>query len=353
MLNTLTLLLLAAPLAAQTPQAGNLLNPNISVIGTFTGFAGSSPEAREPGFDLREAELGLQAQVDPFSRADFFIAANENGAELEEGYLQFPALLPGLGAKLGKFRMDLGRFNRTHPGETAFADRPLAARRFFGDEGLAGTGVAVSYLIPNPLDLYLNLDLEAVNTPPAADVPAFDEADRRDLLYLARLSGYVDLTESLNASVGGSVAHGAHGFEVDAVTGSSSTLNTSVAAADLTVRWKDPRRAIYQSVLWQTEGYVVKAEGAGGVEPARRGGFTYVDWQFLRRWHIGARYDVSQTLLGTEWERGGLGFLTFTPSEFSLISLQGRRTRFADGSHETVGWLKLTFNIGPHGAHPF
>lgn len=335
-------------------RSSNLLNPNISVIGDFAGFSGHSPDTEEPAFAFREAELGFQSQVDPWTWADFFIAvAGEGGVDLEEGYLQFPALLPGLGAKAGKFRMDLGKFNRTHPPETPFADRPLPARRFFGDEGLAGTGLALSYLVPNPLDLYVNLDLEAVNTPEAAEIPAFDVAARKDLLTLGRLSGYADLTESLNLNVGASYALGANGFEFDPATGSSTTLRSRVAAADVTVRWKEPRRAIYRSLLWQTEGYRLRQEQAGGAEPVRAGWFSFVDWQFLRRWHAGARYGQSQAPAQAGFDKEALVFLTFAPSEYSLLSLQGRRGRFADGGKESVGWLKWTYNIGPHGAHPF
>ncbi|MBI4249902.1 MAG: hypothetical protein HY611_10405, partial [Elusimicrobia bacterium] len=52
-------------------------------------------------------------------------------------------------------------------------------------------------------------------------------------------------------------------------------------------------------------------------------------------------------------DRGALFYLTFTPSEFSLISLQGKTRRRAGGEKENQAFLKVTFNIGPHGAHPF
>lgn len=354
-------LFLAGAVQAQTapapslPQLGNLLNPNISVIGTFLGTAGreQAPES-EAGLRLKEAELGLQSVVDPYSRADFFIAIGDDGVvDLEEGYLSFLALPGGFSAKLGKFRMDLGKLNRTHPGETAFADRPLAARRFFGAEGLAGAGGALSYLIPNPMDLYLNAELEVVNTPPAGEAPAFGAADRGDLLYLGRVSTFVDLGESVNVTLGGTYADGANGLGYDAAAASSSTLRTGVLAADLTLRWKDPKRAIYQSLFWQTEGYSVRSEQVAGPATARFGAFSHLEWQFARRWRAGGRYDWSQSPILTRHEEGGLAYLTFDPSEFSRLSLQGRQLRLADGTKETVGWLKVTFNIGPHGAHPF
>src|SRR6185369_11738575 len=111
------------PSAAGAVTAGsNLLNPNVSVIGWFQGQAGDVVD--RPGsraFDLREAELGFQANVDPYSRADFFISVNpEDGIDLEEGYLTLLTLPAGLSAKLGKFRNNFGKFNRTHPPETPF-----------------------------------------------------------------------------------------------------------------------------------------------------------------------------------------------------------------------------------------
>ena len=60
----------------------------------------------------------------------------------------------------------------------------------------------------------------------------------------------------------------------------------------------------------------------------------------------------SQSLDGGPSDQGQLGFLTFTPSEFSLVSAQVRR-RDTIGSDEMTYFLKTTFNIGPHGQHPF
>src|SRR5262249_56245447 len=95
-----------------------------------------------------------QAAVDPFTRADFFLSASEQGLDVEEGYITWLALPFGAQAKVGKFRADLGKFNRTHPPETPFADRPLAAAAFLGEEGLSTIGLSASVIIPNPLHVY-------------------------------------------------------------------------------------------------------------------------------------------------------------------------------------------------------
>src|SRR5689334_13836551 len=101
------------------PAGSNLLNPNISAIGWFQGQAGDvldPPDAK--AFQLREVELGYQATVDPYSRADFFISVSpDEGIDVEEGYLTLLTLPAGLTAKVGKFRNNFGKFNRTHPPE--------------------------------------------------------------------------------------------------------------------------------------------------------------------------------------------------------------------------------------------
>jgi hypothetical protein len=348
-----------SPPAASAPaSAGNLLNPNLSVIGWFQAEAGDRVSA-EGGraFALHEAEIGLQAAVDPYSRADFFISVSpDEGAALEEGYVTFLSLASGLSAKLGKFRQNFGKFNRTHPPEMPFADRPLVAERFLGEEGLAGTGASASWLVPLPL--YLNLDVEVTNTPSRGEVPAFESYRGKDLLYTTRLGTFFDLGEAANLSLGASYANGANGA-ADADTVGSSFIDVEILRAqlqglDVTFRWKNPRRAIYRSLVFSVEVMQRAAETLSGHDYVSRGAFTYADYQFSRRWHAGGRYDWSESLDAPGQDAtGALAFLTFTPSEFSLMSLQASRRWLEDGAEETRYFFKTTFNIGPHGAHPF
>lgn len=327
-------------------QASNILNPNISVVGNLVAVSGDDPTLPDDAFELSEAELGLQASIDPYSRADVFIGFSAEGAELEEAYVTWLTLPGSLTVKAGKLRSNLGKLNRSHPPETPFVDRPLAAQRFFGEEGLSATGVSASYLMPTPF--YLNLDFEVTTN--WADAPLFgdvsDSGDlergggRSDLSYLARAGLYHDFTEETNLTYGLSWAHGVHDRHGE--------RSSEVVAADATFRWKDPRRAVYRSLTWQTEAYFTRRSEAGGAVRAA-GAYSYVEYQFARRWRSGLRGDYVEE--PEEW--GGLAYLTFWPSEFSALSLQGRFVRRFDGRQDIAAFLKLTFNIGPHGAHPF
>ena len=93
----------APPAPAQAPQIqtfggatsnAKLLNPDISMIGDFIGTAGHNSVSPSPSLQLHESELGLQAIIDPYARADMFLSFGEEGVNVEEGYITFTSL-PG------------------------------------------------------------------------------------------------------------------------------------------------------------------------------------------------------------------------------------------------------------------
>ncbi len=68
-----------APAAAQVAQTqvfggatsnAKLLNPDISLIGDFIGTAGHNDVTPGRSLELHESEVGLQAIIDPYARAD-------------------------------------------------------------------------------------------------------------------------------------------------------------------------------------------------------------------------------------------------------------------------------------------
>ena len=236
------------PVTAAPATAGSIGNPAISIIGWFQAVAGNDPTLPAEAFALPEAELAFQAAVDPHSRAEFFLSAGHEGLEVEEGYLTWLALPGGGQAKFGKFRADLGKFNRTHPPETPFADRPLAAEAWLGEEGLATTGVSASILIPNPANLYWDVIAQIGAAPESLASPVFGPEGRRDVLALGRTSLFIPFGESTDLNLGVSYTN-ARAHPALRAEGERMRLG----AADLTLRWKNPRRSIYRSLLVQVE----------------------------------------------------------------------------------------------------
>ncbi|MFN0149520.1 MAG: hypothetical protein ACKVU1_02280 [bacterium] len=367
--STLTSPSVSAP-ASTGPARGNILNPDISVVGWIQyatddlsteeeeGEIGASPksaragraaqadesESDPPVTQVREVELGLQSAIDPYSRADIFIAFSpEEGVDVEEAYLTFLSLPGSVQARLGKHRSFVSRFNRTHPPEAAFATRPLVTELFFGEEGLFVEGGSLSRLVPNPWDLYVNIDVEFSNAPEEGAV--FAPADREDLLFGGRASAFADLSEAVNVTLGTSFYRGPAKVEEDA-----AARHATLSGGDVTLRWKDPRRATYRSFLWATE----MLSASDGESARATGLFTHAEYQFARRWRTGARYDWTEIpAAGAAHESGVLGYITFNPSEFSLFSAQFAAVRDEAGEWDQRLYGKVTFSMGPHGGHAF
>jgi hypothetical protein len=207
-------------------------------------------------------------------------------------------------------------------------------------------GFSGSYLFPIPF--YLNLDAEVTTNWEEAPLFGFPNEEgeieaggkRSQPSYDFRTSTFTDFSEQVNGTFGISYAHGKNNAQ--------GTQNSQVVGLDATLRWKDPRRAIYRSLIWQTEAYFTQRQEIDGDLDAF-GMFSYVEYQFARRWRCGVRGDY----VDDPTERGALAYLTFWPSEFSAISAQGRVVRRGEQKSVYAAYLKLTFNIGPHGAHPF
>ncbi|HEV2021945.1 MAG TPA: hypothetical protein VGQ94_05405, partial [Terriglobales bacterium] len=138
------------------PQNAKLLNPDISMIGDFIATAGGNPFQPGPALEFHEAELGIQAVVDPYAKADFFISFGEHGVNLEEGYITFTTLPKGFVARVGKMRSAFGVVNTLHNHVLPWIDRPLVTDSLVGGEdGIDDTGFSINRILPAPKGIFL------------------------------------------------------------------------------------------------------------------------------------------------------------------------------------------------------
>jgi hypothetical protein len=331
------------PIYGNTSAASKIFNPDMAVIGNFVGSAGRNDIAPLPALALNEAEVSFQAVVDPYARADFFLAASPDGLEVEEGFLTFPTLPGGLLAKVGKLKAQFGKVNTLHAHTLPWVDEPLPMKNLLGgDEGLNDAGISVSRLIPNAV-----MFLEATGEVYSGDNGVFTSEKRSDLTYVGRLRGYRDLTEGTNLDLGTSVAVGHNDTRPDATT--------RLFGVDATIRYRPLRRAIYKRFLGRTELFWSHRDTATPGDHADAfGAYLSGDYQFARRWFAGGRYDWSDRAEDpTRRDRSGSVLLTYWPSEFSQIRGQFRRTAYAEGVDANEVLLQFLFSIGAHGAHAF
>jgi hypothetical protein len=354
---------------AQTQSYGGatsnakLLNPDISLIGDFIGTAGRNTISPSRSLELHESEVGMQAIIDPYARADAFISFGEEGVNVEEGYVTFTALPAGLLLKVGKMRAEFGKVNTIHNHALPFIDRPLVTNNLVGGEdGIDDAGISLSRFLPAPKNWFLQGTAQ-VYRGDSSDV--FTASRRQDASVVGHLRLYRDLGESTNIDLGGSYARGHNNAAAAAV---GTTLNpslflTNLYGADATLRWKPLRRAIYHSFLWRNEFFwsardqlstanLFETQHAFGL-------YSDAEYRVNRRWTVGGRFDRSGRATNAKLtDTGFSAILTYWPSEFSQIRGQYRYGHLWDitNSHFTDAnefLFQFLFVMGAHGAHPF
>ena len=118
-----------------TAGLSKVFNPDMAVIGNFTGAAGKNQIDTRAPLEMAESEASFQAVVDPYARADFFFSFAPEGVEVEEGFITFTSLPGGLLAKVGKFREQIGKVNTMHAHVLPWVDEPLVLKNLLGGRG--------------------------------------------------------------------------------------------------------------------------------------------------------------------------------------------------------------------------
>jgi hypothetical protein len=336
-----------SPVSAAPSQTSNYFNPSVSVIGNLLAVGGQNHVATLPSAELRESELGLQAIVDPYARADFFISFGEQGVSVEEGFVTFTALPQQLLAKAGRMRVAFGTINTLHLHVLPWPDEPLTVVNLLGGEdGWIGTGVSVARLLPLPGDTFSELTAQVFR----GDSPnLFTAPTRGDLAYNGHYRVFRDLTEALNLNLGLSYAYGPNGTTANA--------KTRLQGIDVTLRYKPLVTGLYHSLILRGEAMRSDREqpSALGGDQHAVGWFAAADYQLAKRWFVGGRLEAAdRATAARHTDTGKALILTFWPSEFSQLRAELRRRHYGLEEQEaTELLLQLQFAIGAHGAHPF
>jgi len=329
--------------AATTQRLSNYFNPSISLVGNLIAVGGTNDTEDTPALSLSELELGLQAVVDPYARADVFLSFGEEGVEVEEGYVSFTSLPWGLLVEAGKMRTSFGKVNTLHIHSLPWADEPLPLVNLLGgEEGWIGSGVSVAKLIPLPGDVFSEATLQLFDGN-AGEL--FTAPERGDLSYNGHYRVFFDLSEATNLDLGLS-----YGFGPNALT---ETSKTELSALDATLRWRPLRTATYRSVMVRGEYFRSRKDLEIGTATAQ-GWYLSGEYRLAKRWFVGARFESSDRADEPSLHDSGEAATgTFWPSEFMLLRGELRRRSYAAGETADEVFLQLQFIIGAHGAHAF
>lgn len=315
------------------------LNPEISMTGDMVGFTSDHAGEHREDFDAREFELNVQSALDPFSVTKWTLSFSpEEGVDIEEGYVTYSNLPGGLGLTAGKFRQSFGVLNRWHLHALPQIDYPLALQTYFGDEGLAQTGLRADWLLPRPWASANEVTLELTD----GESDAFGGESFDHLVGLAHLKNYWDIGEAVYAELGLSGIAGSTGR-------GGSGGDSQVLGGDFTFHWQPPGRAKYREVTWRTEVLRSDRDDEEGIGHQAWGGYSYVESLLAQNLYAGVRYDrVEDPLDPGHVTWGVFPNLTWWQSEYVRLrgeygfvkdDLTGEENRFS---------LQLTWAAGPH-----
>jgi len=357
----------AAPPAPSAPapgaRPGVSFNPDLSFIADFALAAFSSSNLQqgghdptENGFNLQALEFAASADVDPYFKFNTNIVFHAEGVEIEEAYATTLSLPASLQLRAGQFLTRFGRINPTHPHTWDFVDQPLVIGKMLGPDGNRGLGVELSWL--SPLPWYLELTLSETMAVGNCCARSFYGDNNQgvegpqDLETMVALKQFFPLSDDWSLAPGVSMALGPNP--------SSPKAESIVLGGDIYLKYRPISRESSTIVSLQVEALTRRRDGANGVLKDS-GLYAQLLWRFAQRWAAAARYDfVSGTAddpVDPDWTSNRDRYsadVTFFPTEFSRIRLQGSRDNPAYHSKVIyAGFLALEVAVGAHGAHAF
>ncbi len=333
------------PAPAQA-RSGLTANPDLGVVGDFQGSYISRGKKNVDAY-LNETEVSLQAVVDPYIRADFFVSFGRDaqtgkyGVEVEEGYLTTLSLPYRLQLKAGKFKEAVGRINPVHAHALPFVDLPNAYVNYFGDGGLNDEGVSLSWLLPNK-KFYQELIVQA--TSGKSESPSFMESQGNRFLYLAHMKNFFTLNDNSTLE-----------FGLTGISGPNDSARvTNIAAGDLTYKWKPIKLNTYKSLTWQSEFYYSSKSYSSVESRQSMGLYSFLQYQVSKRWFLTGRYDYAQRPIDRSIVEQAYSLTAgWLATEFSKMEFEVKTTDDNLQSRYYQAWLRWIFVIGAHGAHQY
>lgn len=386
------------------------LNPDISLIGDMRAFShdddARADESEKLNLSDPQMELFIDGYLNPYARAAATVAWHPGAdAEIEEIYATILRGLPlGMNLRAGKYLLEFGRLNPTHPHAYSFLYRTLPHELFFGEEGLSDMAVRASVLLPTG-SAYTELmgavlkgdallghhhhdeeEEEAavalrITSPGRSRAVASvtqdehegEEDTRPDLGFFGRLTTSFAASESAELALGASVVnavyeqhhHGEEAVETLAVTSAQQSeeeidqMRAWVTGLDAKYKYRPSR---YTAVQIEGEVLMRSEEQHEGDNLLSYAGYGYLDYRFRQRYNVGGIFEyvtletvdeASETTMNSDVWRAGL-FAGFSPvEETSVVRLVGSWT----APDDTDGFWELTlqfvFSLGPHKPHNF
>jgi len=329
--------------AQKFPWFPALLNPYIGLMievpARFTTQRGGYENINQ--INLREAELNIYSNIDPFIRG-FALISGGDEASIEEAYFLTSSLPHDLQIRGGKFFANLGRLNKIHTHDLPFVDQPLTMQNFLGapefeeDEEIflnyepqfKSSGIEILWLAPTKFYWRLlggvfnqfsdrgpeSFYAQYLNIP---DGFRFRNRGIRSFSYTLGSRWFFELGDD-------------HSLRIDTYGNFDSPekeLRRTLEMIAFTYRWFPLEYGIYKGMEWTTEFYAnqEKFPKIGFLPESQNtmGMYSYIDYKLNRRFSLSVLGSWSQFRFNKDATAKQMGTaLSYKPSERQRIRAQ-------------------------------
>ncbi len=322
------------------PQTQNAFNPDIAFVFNFQSRVLDTmvPPMRRSA--MKEIELGITADVDPYMRTEAYIAigssidGEEGEVEAEEAFGIFTGFGSGLDVKVGKFAGAVGRIGRNHLDQLDFLTYPLVVTEVMGGEAFRAPGISFSYLFPG--GHFNELTLEAIA--PQEEGPLFGEFDAGSPALIGHYRTFFDFTKDFSGQLGASYMTAKQAGETGRVYG-----------VDFVGKLRPEGTG--RSLILESEAYWFEAATPGSSN--RVGYFASAAYQLTPRLWLGFKYDNCELPDGSDTLRAYTAGLTYRFTDFNHFRAELQRLLSASGPDRTQLVLQFQWVIGPHKPHKY
>lgn len=350
----------SAPLNA---AAQTLINPDISAIADMryayrNDVAAQLVDQENVAFQFHELEVNISGYLNPYSRADVFLAIHgvAGPVELEEVY---GTLLRGLPVQLrfGKYFLDFGRINQMHIHQMGWLERPLMLQSFFGEEGAQVIGIQASRLqgigdtaVRLSLNGFRSDFFEHHEEEAEGEAEAHGAQGKTRVGGSGRLSLFRDIGATSGVEVGTSYLYAV--YDID------ENVATQTAGVDFVYKWVPDNykrfKLMGEAVMDDRE---VVTDTLGTVTNVTAyGAFADAEVRFRKQWDVGAFVDWSESAFEPDVAATSYGgYIGFMPVEetlrFSVVYRYGESDEIDGNTNSVI--FQVLWGLGPHKPHAF
>ncbi|MCL2641409.1 MAG: autotransporter outer membrane beta-barrel domain-containing protein, partial [Phycisphaerales bacterium] len=313
------------------------LNPEIAVIVDFVGNISSrNRDATRNRMDIRAVELDIRADITRYAQAvavlaferdimpGLFEVGDDDGidteVQAEEAYLFLHDFgIPGLTAKIGRYRVKFGQQNLMHLHDLPTVNTPYVLQSFLAPEALSDVGLQLSYRIPNPWDEHFEITAE-INSGEggSSESPTLNgNASARTPSIVNHLLWHKHVNEHTYFELGLSNLWGHAGGK----GGDEANRDVWLCGIDALFVHRDPASGFHQ--VLQTEAIYGRTRQPDGSTQTAWGAYLLGQQQFAQDWHAGLRLDYTQNANDSDEKIYGLSpYLTWYLNNNIRLRLQ-------------------------------